>query len=291
MIYKTPRLIQIVIYAVLLAWLLFNAMPFVWTVMTSLKQVKDAFSIPPTLVFTPTLEAYGALWGSVDAGGIGGEAAASSAGRFADFARNSLIITTATVLVSLSIGCLAGYALARYSSASGFVLLALALVFRALPRISFVLPFFSFARSVGLYDTHLLLILVLVAVNQPFTIWMLRSFFMEIPVEIEEAAMVDGCTRFEAFVKVIMPLMRPGIITAGIFSLLLAYNEFLIPAILAASNASTMPIGIATIGGEDLQYWTIAAAGSISIALPIVLIVIFAQKYIVRGLTFGAVKG
>jgi multiple sugar transport system permease protein len=270
------RVVTTLCYVALIAWTLFNIMPFIWTLSTSFKQVRDAFSIPPVIFFEPTLEAYRTLWFE---------------GRFADYLRSSIIVTTGTVAISLTIGCLAGYGLARYSGWVGFALLAIALIFRSLPRISFLLPAFAFSRATGLYDTHILLILVLVAINQPFTIWMLRSFFADIPVEIEEAAMVDGCSRFEAFIKVIMPLMLPGVITTGIFSLLLAYNEYLIPAILAASNAATLPVGIATIGTEDLKYWNVAAAGSISIALPIILIVLFAQRYIIRGLTFGAVKG
>jgi multiple sugar transport system permease protein len=270
------RVVTTLCYVALIAWTLFNIMPFIWTLSTSFKQVRDAFSIPPVIFFEPTLEAYRTLWFE---------------GRFADYLKSSIIVTTGTVAISLTIGCLAGYGLARYSGWVGFALLAIALIFRSLPRISFLLPAFAFSRATGLYDTHILLILVLVAINQPFTIWMLRSFFADIPVEIEEAAMVDGCSRFEAFVKVIMPLMLPGVITTGIFSLLLAYNEYLIPAILAASNAATLPVGIATIGTEDLKYWNVAAAGSVSIALPIILIVLFAQRYIIRGLTFGAVKG
>jgi multiple sugar transport system permease protein len=270
------RLATAAIYGVLLIWLLFNVMPFVWTVMTSFKQVRDAFAIPPVLLFQPTFEAYRSL---------------VTEARFSTFLVNSLIVTTGTVTISLIIGCLAGYALARYPGRIGFWILALALVFRSLPRISFLLPAFTFAQLTGLYDTRILLILVLVAINQPFTIWMLRSFFADIPVEIEEAAQVDGCSRFRAFVTVIMPLMLPGVITTGIFSLLLAYNEYLIPAILTTSRSATLPVAIATIGTDDPYYAIVRAAGSVVIALPIVVVVLLAQKYIVRGLTFGAVKG
>jgi len=266
----------VLVYAVLLAWMLVNVMPFLWTITTSFKQVKDAFAIPPVLIFKPTLAAWQALWTEAP---------------FGKFFVNSVIVTTGTVAVSLSLGCLAGYALARYRGKIGFVILIVALLFRSLPRISFLLPAFAFARMTGLYDTHILLILVYVAINQPFTIWMLRSFFAEIPIEIEEAAMVDGCSRLGGFLRVIMPLMLPGVVTTGIFSLLLAYNEFLIPAILAASRAATLPVGIASIGTEDLKYWSITAAGSVWIALPVVVVVLFFQRYIIRGLTFGAVKG
>lgn len=264
-------------YTILGVWFVLAVLPFLWTLTTSLKQVVDAFAIPPVIIFTPTLDAYEILWVKE---------------RFVHFFTNSAIVSMATVTISISIGCLAGYGLARYSGKVTFFLLLMALLFRSLPRMAFALPYYYFAQLTGLYDTRILLILVLVAVNQPFTIWMLRSFFMEIPKELEEAAMVDGCSRLGAFVRVIMPVMGPGVVTASIFSLLLAYNEFLLPAILTASNTATLPVTIAQFGGaEDLRYWTVTAAASVSVALPIVLVVMFAQKYIVRGLTFGAVKG
>jgi multiple sugar transport system permease protein len=194
-------------YAVLFCWLLLAVTPFVWTFLTSIKQVVDAFSIPPVWTFTPTFDAYKSLW--VDEG-------------FVKYLINSVIVSVGTVTISISIGCLAGYALSRYNRPAGFWILFAAFVFRALPRMTFLLPFFFFARITGTFDTHVLLILVLVAINQPFTIWMLRSFFQEIPESLEESAMIDGCTRFQAFWFVILPVMGPGVVTASIFSLLLA---------------------------------------------------------------------
>jgi multiple sugar transport system permease protein len=133
--------------------------------------------------------------------------------------------------------------------------------------------------------------MVLVAINQPFTIWMLRSFFQDIPESLEESAMVDGCSRFQAFWYVIVPIMGPGIVTASIFSLLLAYNEFLIPLVLTATNAVPLPVAISQFNAEDIQYWSIAAAGAVSITLPILIVVFLLQRYLIKGLTAGAVKG
>ncbi|NDJ60385.1 MAG: carbohydrate ABC transporter permease [Chloroflexi bacterium] len=210
---------------------------------------------------------------------------------FYDYFINSVIVTVGTVVISITIGCLAGYGLARYRGIIGVVILFAALAFRALPRMAFVLPYYYLGQAVGLYDTHLLLILTLVAVNQPFTVWMLRSFFMDIPHEVEEAAMIDGCTRLQAFTRVIIPIMWPGIITTALFTLLLAYNEFLLARILMQSNW-TLPVALSSYtGGEDASQLTLAAAGSVSITLPIVFVIIFFQKYLVKGLAFGAVKG
>ena len=204
---------------------------------------------------------------------------------------NSIIVTVGTVVISISIGCLGGYGLARYTGILSVVILVAALAFRALPRMAFVLPYYFLGQMTGLYDTYLLLIMTLVAVNQPFTLWMLRSFFMEVPREIEEAAMMDGAGRLQSFLRVIVPITWPGIITTGLFTLLLAYNEFLLARILTQSKW-TLPVAIAAYtSGEDASHLTVAAAGSISITLPIIFVIIVFQKYLVKGLASGAVKG
>lgn len=210
---------------------------------------------------------------------------------FYDYLINSVIVTIGTVCVSLSIGALAGYGLARFRHVVSVYILVIALAFRSLPSMALVLPFYYLGQLSGLYDTHILLILCLVATNQPFTIWMLRSFFMEIPREIEEAAMIDGAGRLKSFISVIVPIMWPGIITTGLFTLLLAYNDFLLARILTQINW-TLPVGIAQFtGGEDPGHVTLAAAASVSVTLPILVVIIFFQKYLIRGLASGAVKG
>jgi len=211
--------------------------------------------------------------------------------KFYDYFINTLIVTVGTVVISISIGCLAGYSLARYAGLISVVILIAALAFRALPRLAFILPYFWIGTATGLIDSHLLVILTLVAVNQPFTIWMLRSFFMEIPKDLEESAMVDGASRLTAFVNVIIPVAWPGIISTALFSLLLAYNEFLLVRILTQSNW-TLPVAISRFtGGEDPRHLTLAAASSVSATIPIVLVILFFQKHLVKGLTAGAVKG
>jgi multiple sugar transport system permease protein len=208
-----------------------------------------------------------------------------------EFFINSIIVTVATICVSISIGLLGGYGLARYSGKSGAVILISALAFRALPRFAFVLPFFIIAKSLGLLDSRAIIVLALVAVNQPFTIWMLRTFFLEVPKELEEAAMMDGATRLQAFIRVVVPTMKPGIIATSLFTLLLAYNEFLFVRVLAPTNW-TLPVGIVALaGGESSKGITEAAAAAVSITLPIVIVIIMFQKHLVKGLGSGAVKG
>jgi multiple sugar transport system permease protein len=211
--------------------------------------------------------------------------------KFYDYFINTLIVTVGTVTVSITIGSLAGYSLARYSGILGVVILIAALGFRALPRLAFVLPYYWIGSALSLLDSHFLIIITLVAVNQPFTIWMLRSFFMEIPKDLEEAAMIDGASRFSAFRQVIIPIMWPGIISTALFSLLLAYNEFLLVRLLAQTNW-TLPVAISRFtGGEDPRHLTLAAASAVSSTIPIILVILFFQKNLVKGLAAGAVKG
>jgi multiple sugar transport system permease protein len=265
------------IHPVLLLFAFIGIAPFLWALATSLKRPLDAFAIPPVLVFRPTLAAYAQLL---------------SGGLFGDYFLNSLIVTAAVVVLSTVVGCLAGYALARYKGVSGSVLMLAALVLYAIPRFSVVLPYFQMGQISGLYDTKTLLVLVMVAVNQPFSIWILQSFFREIPVELEHAAMVDGCNRFQAFVRVILPLAGPGIATTAIFSTLFAYNAFMLPVILAGPRSATMPVLIADYAGSsDVSRWPLFAATAVVVAVPLLIIVITCQRFIVRGLVAGAVKG
>ena len=204
---------------------------------------------------------------------------------------NTIIVTVFTILISISIGCLAGYALARYAGMAAVVILIAALAFRALPRLAFVLPYYWIGSLTNLLDTRILVIIALVAVNQPFTIWMLRSFFMEVPKDLEESAMVDGANRLTSFLHVIVPVAWPGIISTALFTLLLAYNEFLLVRVLTQTNW-TLPVAISRYtGAEDPAQLTLAAAASVSATIPIIVVILFFQKHLVRGLAAGAVKG
>jgi len=167
-----------------------------------------------------------------------------------DYFMNSIYVTVLTVIISITIGLLAGYGLARYSGVSGAVILIVALAFRALPRTAFVLPYFVVAKELGILDSRLVIVLALVAINQPFTIWMLRSFFMEIPREIEEAAMMDGGTRLQGLRMVVIPMMWPGIIATALFTMLLAYNEFLFVRVLTVTNW-TLPVAMSALTGGE----------------------------------------
>lgn len=325
---------RIFIHAALILFALYSLIPFYWTLMQSLKTLKDANARTPKFIFTPTLENYQELWlrstpdngatiafflllalvllvsllifanyvpirnGFIYAFVVVGFVALLWAiprlvetAKFYDYFINTLVVTVGTVVVSITIGALAGYSMARYTGLLAVIILVAALGFRALPRLAFVLPYYWIGAATNLLDSYLLLIITLVAINQPFTIWMLRSFFMEIPKELEEAAMVDGCNRLTAFTKVIVPIMWPGIISTALFTLLLAYNEFLMVRILAQTRW-TLPVAISRFtGGEDPRHLTLAAASAVSATIPIIIVILFFQKNLVKGLAAGAVKG
>ncbi|MEL6450166.1 MAG: carbohydrate ABC transporter permease [Pseudomonadota bacterium] len=219
---------------------------------------------------------------------------------------NSMIVTAGVVTVSLTVGTLAGYGLARSGSNLAFWLLIFALIFRALPHSVLVagyLPWFINSAEIlrpifgeispTLYGQPWAVIAVLVAINQPFTIWMLRSFFQNIPSELDEAARVDGCSHFQAFRRVIMPVMWPGVITTGLFSFLLGYNDFLVTALLLdAQNQTMVPSIVGYFNRETTTTDQVeAVAAAVSITAPLFLLVMVFQRQIVSGLTAGAVKG
>ena len=265
------------IYSAVIFWLILASLPIVWTAIISIRQYVDAFSAPVKWIAPITFENYESLW-------IGKSF-------YLNF-MNTAIVTFFTVTISLTVGCLAGYALARYRGAVGFWLLLIALVFRALPHSTLLPSFFTIFDALGIRNTYFSLIFVLVAINQPFTIWMLRSFFINIPSELDEAAMVDGCSRFQAFRRVIIPVMWPGVITTGLFSFLLAYNDFLLSSALTNAEKMTMPAAIAnSISADSEALLMQGVAGAVSITIPLIILVALFQKQIVSGLTQGAVKG
>ncbi len=269
--------LQTLLYAGVALWVVFSILPIAWTAIISLRQYVDAFSVPVKWLAPVTFENYTGLW--IDK-------------LFYRNFLNTAIVTVGTVSISLTVGCLAGYALSRYRGSLGFWLLIAALVFRSLPHSTLLPSFYVVFDAMGIRNEYFTLILVLVAINQPFTIWMLRSFFVNIPQELDEAAMVDGCSRFQAFRRVIIPVMWPGVVTTGLFSFLLAYNDFLLSSSLVNAGKMTMPAAIANaIFAESEALLMQGVAGAVSITIPLIILVAIFQKQIVSGLTQGAVKG
>lgn len=273
-----------------LLWLVIAAVPFLWTLWGSFKVQGDFFSKSDWTYaiygVRTTVETGDAFTGN-------GYYGAWVEQEFWRATLNTAIVVVLTVVISLTLGTLGGYALARSGFRYAFWILMAALVFRAMPHITLVsgylLPFFQWNLWGHLPTT----IIVLVAINQPFTLWMLHSFFLNIPKDMDGSAMVDGCTRFQAFRHVIIPVMWPGVITTGLFSFLLAYNDFAVTAMLLSQDNQTMVPKIASFLGTTQVEGNVmfAVAAVVSATAPLFVLVMFFQRQIVSGLTAGAVKG
>jgi multiple sugar transport system permease protein len=287
---SAPKSLVIISSAMVLVWIVLAAFPFFWTLWGSFKVQGDFFSKADwryALTGTRTIiETGGAFTNNGYEGAWIQEA-------FWRNAFNTLLVVFFTVVISLTFGTLGGYALARSGHSYAFWLLMIALVFRAMPHITLVsgylLPFFEWNLWGHLPTT----IIVLVAINQPFTLWMLHSFFLNIPKDLDESAKVDGCTQFQAFRLVIIPVMWPGVITTGLFSFLLAYNDFAVTTMLLSQENQTMVPRIAAFLGTTFEQGNVmfAVAAVVSATAPLFVLVMFFQRQIVSGLTAGAVKG
>ncbi len=285
-----PTWLKIASALFIAVWLVMAAFPFAWTVWGSFKVELDFFSIADwTNAFfgTNTKDTYGSPFT-----GAGYEGAWIKE-EFWRNVINTMLVCLFVVTTSLTIGTLGAYALSRSSYNYVFWLLITALIFRAIPPITLVSgylpPFFQY-NVWGYLPTA---IIVLVAINQPFTLWMLNSFFQKIPQELDESAKVDGCTQFQAFRLVIMPVMWPGVITTALFSFLLAYNDFAVTTMLLSEQNRTMVPAINAFMGTTQTEGNVmfAVAAVVSATVPLFILVMFFQRHIVAGLTAGAVKG
>jgi multiple sugar transport system permease protein len=280
----------IVTATLVLIWVVIASFPFLWTLWGSFKVQGDFFSRADwtnALTGTRTIAETGGYFT------LNGYEGAWIEKEFWRAALNTMVVVVCVVIISLTFGTLGGYALARSGYRYAFWLLMLALVFRAMPHITLVsgylLPFFEW----GVWGRLETSIIVLVAINQPFTLWMLHSFFLTIPKDLDESAMVDGCTRFQAFRHVIIPVMWPGVITTGLFSFLLAYNDFAVTAVLLSQENATMVPKIASFLGSTFEEGNVmfAVSAVVSATAPLFVLILFFQRQIVSGLTAGAVKG
>ena len=271
-------------------WLIIAAFPFLWTFWGSFKVELDFFSKENWANAVTGLRTIRDTGSAFTGDGYQG---AWVQEEFWRAAMNTAIVCFLVVCTSLTIGTLGAYALSRSGFKYAFWLLILALIFRAMPPITLVagylIPFFEW----GLWGYLSTTVIVLVAINQPFTLWMLHSFFQKIPKDLDESAMVDGCTHFQAFRHVILPVMWPGVITTGLFSFLLAYNDFAVTAMLLSKENQTMIPKIAGFLGTTQTEGNVmfAVAAVVSATVPLFILVMFFQRQIVSGLTAGAVKG
>lgn len=283
--------------------------PLLWIISTSFKSGPDSISYPPKVVFQPTLEGYVNLF-TTQSRPSAEELAKlpppqtwydritrergmiiSGPSRYGQRFLNSVIIGFGSTFLSIFLGTLAAYAFSRFRVPLKDDLLFFILSTRMMPPIAVAIPIYLMFRQLGLSDTHLGMILLYTAVNLSLSVWLLKGFIDEIPREYEEAALIDGYTRFQAFFKVVLPQAATGIASTAIFCLIFAWNEYAFAVLLTSGNAQTAPPFIPTIlsvgGGID---WPAVAAAATLFLLPVVIFTVLLRKHLLRGITFGAVR-
>jgi multiple sugar transport system permease protein len=258
-----------------LAILGFIILPIVWVFSTAFKYRIDMFNIPPTLISRPTMENFTYIFTKMEV-------------KLWTF--NSLIISLGTMVLSLALGVPAGYAFSRVHFKGKYVLLMTVLLTRALPPIVLALPFRVMMLNFGLLGTRLAVILIDTVYNSAFTFWLMSGMFETVPKELEEAALIDGASPFQAFWKVAVPLSTPGLVTSALFAFIFSWNDFLFALTLTSPDTATLPLGMLSTYGILQQGWTLMAAMGAVAIVPVIILSLMLQKYYVSGLTFGGVK-
>lgn len=291
----------VILYAVI------TMLPLLWIVMTGFKSPADAISYPPKVIYEPTLEGYVNLFTTrtrqtedylaenppqnwADEIVRQYDMVIVGPSKFGQRFLNSVIIGFGSTFLSIFLGTLAAYAFSRFKIPFADDLLFFILSTRMMPPIAVAIPIFLMYRNLGLSDTHLGMILLYTAVNISLAVWLLKGFIDEIPREYEEAALIDGYTRFQAFYKVVLPQAATGIASTAIFCLIFAWNEYAFAVLLTSATAQTAPPFIPTIIGIGGLDWPAVAAGATIFLLPVMIFTILLRKHLLRGITFGAVR-
>ena len=252
----------------------FVLLPIVWIGMAAFKTGVDVFQLK--LLFTPTLDNFRRI--------------TESPYLIQDKLLNSAIVALCTVAVAIPLATCAAYAFSRFRLVGQDAMLVLILATQFVPAVVIVLPFFLMFRSLGLLDTRLALVLVDIAVVMPFAVWMIKGFIDGIPLETEEAALVDGSTRLQVIRNIVLPMAAPGVVTAAIFSFIISWNEFLFALILTRRDALTLPVGLQLFNAEEGVQWNLLSSAGLLIMLPMVVLALLVQKHFVQGMTMGAVR-
>ena len=263
-------------YSVIFIYLLFVIFPIIWIVLLSLKTEVQAFANPPLFIFKPNLMNYYNLFVEEN---------------FGKYLFNSIFIASLSSIVCLLIGAPTAFALSRNQNRTNQGILIWVLISRMAPAMTYVIPFFVVFSYFKMIDTYFGLILAYSVLNLPLVIWLMRSFFLELPSETLEAAKIDGASTFQIFRKIAIPLASPGIVSTGIITFVVAWNEFIFALVLTRRHAVTAQIGIGNLQKFEGTEWGQMAAGAIVLILPAMIIAFFISKYFVQGLTSGATKG
>jgi len=251
--------------------------PFLWMLFTSLKPAGETMTIPPT--FLPSRISWDGFAKVLDTVFLG-------------YFLNSLYIALIVTVIALILGIMAGIGFSRYRFKGSKSFRMGILVTQLFPLILLVPPYYLLMSKLGLLDSHFALMITYSAFTLPFCVWMLNTYFMSVPVDMEEAAMIDGCTRLQAYRRITIPMAAPGIAATAIFAFVLAWNEFVFAnTFLDTPALRTLPIGLRTFMGQYSTEWNVLMAASVVTTLPVVLMFVFLQKYFIRGMTSGSVKG
>lgn len=291
-----------------ISYAIITLLPLMWIIATGFKSPEDSIAYPPKVVFQPTLEGYVNLFTSRTRATDemlqeAGEPSSwyeeivrdnnmiiTGPSRFSERFFNSVIIGFGSTFFAIVLGTAAAYAFSRFKVPLKDDLLFFILSTRMMPPIAVAIPIFLMFRNLGLNDTHAGMILLYTGVNLSLSVWLINGFIDEIPIEYEEAALIDGYTRFQAFYKVVLPQAATGIASTAIFCLIFAWNEYAFAVLLTSGTAQTAPPFIPTIIGVGGQDWPAVAAGATIFLMPVMVFTILLRKHLLRGITFGAVR-
>ena len=268
------KLLDFLQFLVILFTAIIILVPIYWIVSGAFKQQVDIFQLK--LLFTPTLDNFKIIF--------------KSPYNLFDKLVNSTLVALSTVLITIPLATLAAYSFSRFRMKAEKVMFVTILATQFVPAVVIVLPFFILFRDIGILDTRLALVLVNLSLIMPFAIWMIKGFIDGIPLDTEEAALVDGSGRIQVVLNVVIPMALPGVITAGIFCFILAWNEFLFALIITTNKAVTLPVGLSLFHAEEGVLWHLISAAGIMIMLPMFVLATLIQKHFVQGMTMGAVR-
>jgi len=267
---------RIIAYSILVVVSIAVIFPIYWLFSSALKASQDVWAIPPAWTFRPDLSHLLSL--ILERG-------------FIKYLINSMVVSSGSTLISIVLGSLAAYALTRYYIKGGKHIAFWMISLRMMPPIVVVLPLYIFFTRLRLIDTHLGLILAHTTFNLPFAVWMLMGFFREIPKQLNEAALIDGCSPIGALFRVFIPISAPGLAATAVFCILWSWNDYIFAFSLTSTEAATLPVPISGFLGDYVWEWSAFYAGGSIAAVPIILLALITQKYLVRGMTFGAISG
>ncbi len=282
------RVVIFVVIAIVFAAYIF---PLFWMGVTSLKTKVQIFDPKPMLFFKPTLKNYRVFIGTEESGEVGAGRAGASTSFIAAMGR-SILITASATLLSLILGTMAGYVLSRYKMAGKDDLMFFILSTRMLPPIVILVPMSLLFTNIGMKDTFIGFLLLYTMFNMAFSVWIMKSFFDDVPFSFEEAAMCDGYTRLRAFVKVVLPMVKSGLAATSIFCAIMVWNEFLFALVIGTRKWVFMPPTIYTMSyGTEGIIWGVLASSSLVYIVPVIVFVYLVRKSLLRGITFGVIRG